>query len=81
MKMKQVKVEWCKNWLVKTFERLPSGVTGIERNCLFSMAEKAGLYEHDTYGTPLSEALCSLTKVKAVNGSDGEFAYHAFELK
>ena len=79
--MKNIKIEWCENWIKRTFEKLPSGITGIERGCLFSMAEKAGLYEHDTYGTPLSEALANLTKCKIVNDNNGNFAYHAFQLK
>ena len=45
------------------------------------MAEKAGLYEKDTYGTPFSDAICNLLNAKVVNGNDGKFAYHAFELK
>ena len=36
--MKEIKVEWCKNFITKTFSKYPTG-TGIERNLFFKMAE------------------------------------------
>ena len=78
--MKNIKIEWCENWLKKAFAKLPNGITGIERDLLFSMAEKAGLYEHDTYGAPLTEALTNLTKCDVVNDANGNFAYHTFRI-
>lgn len=72
--MKEIKVEWCENWLKKTFEKLPRGITGIEMGCLFQMAERAGLYVANTYGSSFSKALTNLTK-NDYNGS-----YHSFRL-
>jgi len=68
------KVIWCENWLKKTFEKYPS----IERNYLFELASKAGLYTQDTYGSELSAALENVgAKIKSISNSDGEFLYHA----
>ena len=78
--MKEIKVEWCKNWIKKQFERLPKGITGIERNLFFKKAENAGLYINDTYGSPMSQALTDLTKAITIM-NNGEFSYNAIRLK
>ena len=78
--MKEIKVEWCKNFIIKTFEKLPEGITGIETNLFFEKAEKAGLYVKDTYGTPISKALSELTIVDTIT-YNGEFCYNVFRLK
>ena len=77
--MKEIKVEWCKNFITKTFSKYPTG-TGIERNLFFKMAEASGLYIKDTYGSSMSQALTGLTKVDTIM-NNGEFSYHAFRLK
>ena len=75
------KVTWCENWLKATFAKLPEGITGIERNHLFEMAIKAGLYTKGTYGSELSAALENIgIKVRVVNNASGNFMYHAFYL-
>lgn len=48
--MKEIKVEWCENFIKATFAKLPSGITGIYSGCFWKMAEKAGLYEPGTFG-------------------------------
>lgn len=78
--MKEVKLEWCKNFVNKTFKKLPEGITGIETNLFFEKAEKAGLYVKDTYGTPISKALSELTIVDTIT-YNGEFCYNVFRLK
>ena len=71
------KITWCENWLKKTLAKYPS----IERNYLFEMASKAGLYTQGSYGSELSEALTNINvKVKCVNGDNGEFLYYAFYI-
>jgi hypothetical protein len=77
--MKEIKVEWCKNFITKTFVKYPAG-TGIERNLFFKMAEASGLYIAGTYGSSMSEALGNLTKVDTIM-NNGEFAYNVFRLK
>ncbi len=77
--MKEIKVEWCKNFIIKTFSKYPIG-TGIERNLFFKNAEVAGLYINDTYGSPMSKALTDLTKVDTIL-NNGEFSYNAIRLK
>lgn len=73
--MKEIKVEWCENWIKKTFAKLPEGITGVEVNFLFEMAECSGLYVKNTYGGPMSKALINLTS-SHYNGS-----YNFFKLK
>jgi len=75
------KITWCENWLKATFAKLPKEITGIERNHLFDLAAKAGLYTKGSFGSELSEALSNIgIKVRDVRGSNGEFAYYAFYL-
>ncbi len=77
--MKEIKVEWCENWIKATFAKLPFENGGIEVGCFWKMAEKAGLWVRGTYGTPMSQALEKLTKVETVT-HNGEFCYHVFRL-
>lgn len=79
--MKNIKVEWCENFIKATFKKLPEWATGIEVNCFFEAAEKSGLYIKGTYGSPMSCALENLTGVRTITGVDGNFAYNAFYLK
>ena len=78
--MKEIKIEWCKNFIIKTFKKLPEGITGIETNCFFEIAEKSGLYVKGTYGTPISHALSELTFVDTIT-ADGEYCYSVFRLR
>jgi len=78
--MKEIKIEWCKNFINKTFGKLPKDVTGIETNCFFKMAEKSGLYVKGTYGTPISHALSELTCIDTIT-HDGKYSYSVFRLK
>lgn len=77
--MKEIKVEWCKNFIIKTYAKYPTG-TGIERNLFFKMAENAGLYIKNTYGSPMSQALTDLTKCDLIM-NNGKFSYNVFRLK
>ena len=79
-KGKTIKAEWCENWIKSTFAKLPSFANGIERNCLFNMAEEAGLWERGTYGSPMSEALMKLTEVEIVSDDAGNYKYSVFKL-
>ena len=69
--MKNIKVEWCENFIKKAFEK--KQCKGIEVNCFWNMAEKSGLWVRGTYGTPMSEALEKLTKVETVSDDNGKF--------
>ncbi len=79
--MRKIKVEWCENFIKKTFAKLPEFATGIEISCFWNMAEKSRLWTRGTYGSPMSQALEKLTTVKAVKGDNGEPIYYTFELK
>ena len=76
--MKNIKVEWCENFIKKTFEK--KQCKGIEVCCFWDMAEKSGLWTRGTYGTPMSEALEKLTNVEVVSDDNGNFLYHVFRL-
>lgn len=76
--MKQVKVEWCENFIKKAFKK--KKCKGIEVGCFWDMAEKSGLWVRGTYGTPMSEALEKLTNVEVVSDAEGNFLYHVFRL-
>lgn len=83
--MKQVKVEWCENFIRAAFgpRHHPfagSPDAGIEAGCFWKKAEASGLWERGTYGSPMSEALAKLTKVETVHDSEGNFLYHVFKL-
>ena len=78
---KNIKVEWCENFIKAVFRKhVPEG-GGIYTGCFWDMAYKSGLWERGTYGTPMSEALEELTTVEAVKDANGNFAYHVFKLK
>jgi hypothetical protein len=78
--MKEIKVEWCKNWIKHAFQKLPFENGGIEVNCFWDMAEKAGLWVRGTYGSPMSKALGELTKVETIQDENGNFLYNVFKL-
>ena len=79
--MRNIKIEWCENFIKASFAKLPRFAKGIETNCFFKMAEESGLYIAGTYGSPMSNALQKLTEVKTVKDSDGNYLYSAFQLQ
>lgn len=79
--MKEIKVEWCENWIKAQFKKLPFENGGIYDGLFWDKAEKSGLWVRGTYGTPMSEALSRLTNVETVHDSEGNFLYHVFRLK
>ncbi len=78
--MTNIKVEWCKNWITHTFQKLPFENGGIECNCFWDMAEKSGLWVRGTYGTSMSVALGEITKVETVCDAGENFLYNVFKL-
>lgn len=76
--MKDIKVEWCMNFIKKTFEK--KQCKGIEAGFFWNMAERSGLWERGTYGTPMSEALEKLTKVETISDENGNYLYTVFRL-
>lgn len=79
-KMKEVKVEWCENFIKSLFKKMPDGITGIEINCFWNSAEKSGLWLRGTYGSPMSKALENLTIVETVSDENGKFMFNVFRL-
>lgn len=81
--MKEIKVEWCKNFIKAQFTKhhpISGPNAGIEVNFFWKRAEASGLWERGTYGTPMSEALTELTKIVAIHDADGNFLYNVFKL-
>lgn len=78
--MKEIKVEWCKNWIQNKFDNHPIKGGGFECNHFWDMAEGAGLWIRGTYGTPMSKALSEMTRVETIQDADGNFGYNAFKL-
>ena len=78
--MKKIELEWCKNFIRKTFAKFPKGITGIEVHLFWNLAEKSRLWIRGSYGSPMSEALSELTEVETIS-KDGNFLYNVFRLK
>lgn len=77
--MKNIKIEWCENFIKSVFEKIPFENGGIEINLFWNKAEKSGLWERETYGTPMSQALEKLTKVEVVSDEEGSYLYSVFK--
>ena len=58
--------------------KFPGG--GIEVGCFWNMAERAGLWERGTYGSPMSIALSHLCTAETVLDGDGNYCYTVFKL-
>lgn len=79
--MNKIKVEWCENFIKKTFAKLPEFANGIEVRCFWEKAEKSGLWERGNFGGPMTDALENLTTIETVRNENGEFLFNAFRLK
>lgn len=75
---KAVKVEWCENFIKALFAK--KQCKGIYTELFWKLAEKSGLWERGTYGTPMSEALTKLTTVEDRRDDDGNYMYSVFRL-
>ena len=64
---KEIKVEWCENFIKSVFEKIPFENGGIEINLFWDKAEKSGLWVRGTYGSPISKALEKLVKVEILS--------------
>lgn len=80
-RMKEIKIEWCENWIKAQFKKLPFENGGIYTGLFWDKAEKAGLWVRGTYGSPMSAALENLTRVETVHDSVGNFLYNVFKMK
>lgn len=72
------KIEACENFIKKQFEK--RGCKGIEINCMFDMAERAGLYTKGIYGSVFSQALENVTTVETITNENGNYLYTVFRL-
>lgn len=82
--MKNVKVEWCENFIKARFTKhhpFSGPNAGIEVNCFWKMAEASGLWERGTYGSPMSKAVANLTEIETIHDDDGNRLYNIFKLK
>jgi hypothetical protein len=83
--MKQIKVEWCENWIRAQFAKMPEGIdrdyAGIYTDLFWKLAERSGLWVRGTYGSPMSQALKNLCMVVDVVDDEGCCKYSVFKLK
>lgn len=77
--MKDIKIEWCEDFIKSVFENIPFENGGIEINLFWTKAEKSGLWERGTYGTPMSQALEKLARVEIVLDREGNYLYSVFK--
>lgn len=80
LEKKEIKVEWCENWIKSQFKKLPSENGGIYVGLFWEMAEKSGLWVRESYGSPMSQALENLSKIESVCDNNGIFLYNIFKL-
>ena len=78
--MRNIKVEWCENFIKEVFKKIPFENGGIEVNAFWKEAEQSGLWARGTYGTPMSEALEKLTRTEIVSDNNGNYLYSVFRL-
>lgn len=78
--MKEIKIEWCENFIKSAFRKTQFENSGIETNCFWNMAERSGLWIRGTYGTPMSVALEKLTNVNIVSDDSENYLYSVFRL-
>lgn len=79
--MKNVKIEWCENFIKSVFRKHVPENGAIEINCFWNMAERSGLWERGTYGTPMSQALSTLVNVESITDDSRNYLYSVFRLK
>lgn len=79
--MKNIKVEWCENWIKARFAKLPDFANGIYTGLFWREAEQSGLWQPGIYGGPMSKALEKLCCVVDVVDERGWTKYSVFKLK
>jgi hypothetical protein len=78
--MKEIKVEWCENFIKAVFKKIPFENGGIYTNLFWDKAETSGLWIRGTYGTSMSQALEKNTTVEIVSDDNGNYMYSVFRL-
>lgn len=79
--MREVKVEWCENWIRALFDRIRPYGRAVETNLFWRMAQEACLYEPNTYGSPMTQAIEKLCNVRFAIDENGNHKYSVFEMK
>lgn len=78
--IKEIKVEWCRNFIKAFFEKHVSEGGGAYTKCLLDAAERAGLYKRGTCVMPMNKALAEFTKIEIVTDEKGNCLYAVFKL-
>lgn len=76
--MKSIKIEWCENFIRSYFGK--HQCKGVYTELMFEAAEKAGLYEKNTFGSAFSQALENVTTIDTIYNANGDYAYSVFRL-
>ena len=72
-------IELSEEFIKKQFRNYDA--VGIETYLMFTLAEKAGLYKSNTYGSEFSKALSNTVDIEPRYDSDGFYSYSVFILK
>ena len=81
---KEVKTEWCENWIKARFAKhhgRPGPDAGFELNLFWDMAKASGLWTRGTYGGPMSDAMEKLCRFETVSDANGNSCYHVVKLR
>lgn len=79
--MKDLKIEWCENFIKSVFKKHVLKGGSIETGCFWNMAERSGLWERGTYGAPMSQALEKLVTVNTITDDSKNYLYSTFSIK
>ena len=79
--MKDVKTEWCENFIKSVFKKHVLKGGSIETGGYWNMAERSGLWERGTYGAPMSQALEKLVTVNTITDDSKNYLYSTFSIK
>lgn len=81
---KQVKVEWCENFIRAAFGKhhpfAGQPDAGIEVTLFWKKAQAAGLWAPGVFNGPMTKALQNLTTVESIHDQNGDFIYNVFRL-
>lgn len=76
--MKEIKVEWCENFIKAIF--IKHNCKGIYTELFWELAEKSGLWVRGSYGSAMSKALVNIAAVETIEDVEGNYLYSIFKL-
>lgn len=74
----ELKIKACKEFIKDVYKN--KDCRGVLVSLMFDMAEREGIYDKGTYGTPFSIALKETTIIECVHDASGQYLYSIFVL-